>query len=238
MTNKEYAAFYKSYIDCVKQRGVSLEITGKCPLQCPFCSRQNPEHKAEVLKSPDVSLSDLSKSLSFFSGKIRFVGQISDPIYHRNFLHFIKLCSKNQKRKFSIHTTGTRKKQRWWKVAFAISGKNVRWVFGLDGTDQETANIYRVNTRFDEVISAMRLGASMGVEVIWQFIVFRHNEHQVETAKCLAKEIGVTLEIIISDRWYPHLMDIYKIYPPIGKEWNNEINGVRVPKYIYIKPQG
>jgi hypothetical protein len=35
----------------------------------------------------------------------------------------------------------------------------------------------------------------------WSFIVFNFNQHQVEEAKQLAKEIGITFEIVKSHRW-------------------------------------
>jgi MoaA/NifB/PqqE/SkfB family radical SAM enzyme len=218
MTNKEFAKFYVDYIKYAKEEIVNIETTYRCPLQCPFCQRQDPDPRTNerISKSTDISFSNYKKLVQFASN-FSFCGQISDPIYHANFLELLKETQKYPSKKFFISTTGTRKKIEWWKEAFSYSGQNIRWIFGLDGTDQETANIYRVNTKFDEVLEVMKLGASMGCIVRWQFIVFQHNEHQIEEAKKIAKEIGVDLKIQMSGRWRQEDMDKYKIYPPSDK---------------------
>jgi MoaA/NifB/PqqE/SkfB family radical SAM enzyme len=174
-------------------------------------------------KCDDITMENLKK-ITDFSEFVCFCGQISDPIYHANFLSLLEHVSKIKDKKFSINTNGTRKKIEWWKRAFELTKDNVKWVFGLDGTDQETANIHRVNTRFDEVMEVMKLGASMGCYIEWQFIVFRHNEHQLELAKSMAKEIGVDLNVRISGRWLDSYVEKHKIYPPSDK-WTS-MNGI------------
>lgn len=211
MDNKQFILLYKKLIDEAKT--INLDITYKCPLQCPFCFRQRTPAKKIIKQSTDIELSEFEKIINHCDD-ISLCGQISDPIYHDNFIGILKIINKNPNKHFQIHTNGTRKKTNWWKQAFALTGSNVRWTFGLDGTDQETANIYRVNTRYDEVMEIMKLGVSMNCTINWLFIVFRHNEHQIELAKQIAKENKINLNILESDRWPQHLMDKYQIYPP------------------------
>jgi hypothetical protein len=47
-----------------------------------------------------------------------------------------------------------------------------------------------VNARWDDIEAAMRYCAPR-VHTSWKYIVFRHNEHQIEAAEALAAEIGV-----------------------------------------------
>ncbi|HLQ60237.1 MAG TPA: radical SAM protein [Candidatus Acidoferrales bacterium] len=70
----------------------------------------------------------------------------------------------------------------------------------IDGVTQETYEKYRVNGKLDLVFSNLRhllqRRAELGLKtpsVEWQFIVFKHNEHEVEDARRLAGEIGVDL---------------------------------------------
>jgi MoaA/NifB/PqqE/SkfB family radical SAM enzyme len=205
MNSKEFSEFYSDYINSACK--FNLDITYKCPLECPFCVRQLEGGKERIKKAGEITLSEM-KMIIDKATSISFCGQISDPIYHTKFEHIMKLVSKNPHKSFSINTNGTRKKPAWWKKMYSLSHKNVSWVFGLDGADQETANIYRVNTRFEEVLEAMKLGASMGIRIVWQFIVFKHNEHQIEDAKKIADEFGIELQILKSNRW--HLVDIMK----------------------------
>ena len=149
-----------------------------------------------------------------------FCGQLSDPIYHEDFLGILSELKKYPTKLFYISTNGTRKKREWWESAFKLTTPNVRWIFGLDGTDQDTAEIYRVNTNFQDVMEVMKLGSSMGRRITWQFIVFKHNEHQIEEAKRIAKENNLNLKIEKSGRWLISDMEKYKIYPP-SEQWKS-----------------
>jgi MoaA/NifB/PqqE/SkfB family radical SAM enzyme len=219
MTNKQFSNFYKDFINRHKDKGISVDATDTCPLQCPYCPRQKESFKQKIKQSQMMPVDDYIKIIKFCNKSIRVCGQSSDPIYHPEFLKLIQLSKQNPTKTFSFHTNGTRKKLSWWKEVFKNTGFNTRFVFGLDGTDQEISNIYRVNTRYDEVMEVMKLGASMGVDIVWQFIVFKHNEHQVEEAIKIAKENNLILEIIKSDKFDPVLVEKYKIYPP-SEKWS------------------
>jgi MoaA/NifB/PqqE/SkfB family radical SAM enzyme len=198
MNSKDFSNFYSDYVNSLNK--FNLDITYKCPIECPLCSRQDTGGKAKIKRSREMTLEEFNLVINK-SNSISLCGQISDPIYHSKFQKIMEIISKHKSKLVSIHTNGTRKTSAWWKIMYELSHKNVSWVFGLDGADQETANIYRVNTRYDEVLEAMKLGASMGVNIIWQFIVFKHNEHQIETAKQIALENGICFQILKSNRW-------------------------------------
>jgi MoaA/NifB/PqqE/SkfB family radical SAM enzyme len=73
-------------------------------------------------------------------------------------------------------------------------------VVSLDGATEETYVKYRVRGKFDRVMHNMRelirrrneRGLKYPV-VEWQFIVMRHNEHEVDLAEKIADEYGVDL---------------------------------------------
>jgi radical SAM protein with 4Fe4S-binding SPASM domain len=71
-------------------------------------------------------------------------------------------------------------------------------ILSIDGVSQESYEKYRVGGDFRKVIdnisilvNAKRRRRSFRPFIMWQFIVFKHNEHEVETAKQMAKELGV-----------------------------------------------
>ncbi|MGB3555993.1 MAG: radical SAM protein [Jannaschia sp.] len=73
-------------------------------------------------------------------------------------------------------------------------------VVSLDGATQETYEKYRVRGKFDRVMHNMqeliRRRNARGLThpvVEWQFIVMKHNEHEVERAEVIAEEYGVDL---------------------------------------------
>jgi len=72
MTNKEFALMYKTYVDALRKKGSNIDATNICPIQCPFCPRQNPEKNRErILKSKDISFSNYKKLIKFSACKCR-----------------------------------------------------------------------------------------------------------------------------------------------------------------------
>jgi radical SAM protein with 4Fe4S-binding SPASM domain len=73
-----------------------------------------------------------------------------------------------------------------------------RLIISIDGVDQEAYGKYRIGGSLERVIEGtknlIRWKKEMNSKspfILWQFIVFRHNEHQIEDIRSLAKELGV-----------------------------------------------
>jgi len=71
-------------------------------------------------------------------------------------------------------------------------------VISCDGATKETYDLYRKRGDFERVIENMRalmrrkreLGSRTPL-VEWQFLVFKHNYHEIEAARALAEDVGV-----------------------------------------------
>lgn len=68
----------------------------------------------------------------------------------------------------------------------------------IDGTTQESYGKYRIRGDLDLVLSnldtLLRVRRTLGAEapfIVWKFIVHRHNEHELETARRMARERGI-----------------------------------------------
>ncbi len=64
----------------------------------------------------------------------------------------------------------------------------------IDGIDAATFNQYRVGVDFEKVVmglQALLARRPFSLEVIWQFIVMKHNQHQIEQARAIAQQLGV-----------------------------------------------
>ena len=70
-----------------------------------------------------------------------------------------------------------------------MSGIRHNVVFGLDGLE-DTHHIYRQRTNFKKVISNAKAFIQNGGIAEWQMLVFKHNQHQIDEAKQMAKDIG------------------------------------------------
>ena len=73
-----------------------------------------------------------------------------------------------------------------------------KMILSIDGATQDTYGKYRRGGNLEKVLSNVRLLLKKRKEsgrttprLEWQFLVFRHNEHEIEKARKIAKEIGV-----------------------------------------------
>ena len=59
--------------------------------------------------------------------------------------------------------------------------------FGVDGLDKKS-EIYRIGSNFEQVWETMKMGVAMNYPIVWQYIIFLYNEHEIERAKEMAEE--------------------------------------------------
>ena len=171
---------------------VHLELSSKCNASCPMCLRNicggaiNPQ-----LPLTELSLEDIKKimPLDFLKqlNRIYMCGNYGDSIIARDTLEIFKFFRKaNSSLKLSLFTNAGAKSPNWWKkLAQVIDSVH----FSIDGLE-DTNSIYRRGTDFKKIIENAKNYIAEGGHAIWDFIVFHHNEHQVETAKNLAKTMG------------------------------------------------
>ncbi|MCR5261803.1 MAG: glycosyltransferase [Candidatus Gastranaerophilales bacterium] len=79
-------------------------------------------------------------------------------------------------------------------------------VVSLDGASQETYSQYRINGNYDNVINNIKKinfykkkYDSCSPHMVWKFIVFGHNEHEIEKAKIEAEKLN--MEITFDANW-------------------------------------
>ena len=173
-----------------------LEITRRCQLQCPKCPRTFLKGQYKI---DDMKYDNYIELVDTLQPKfLNFCGNLGDPIFHPQLDKFIAYAG-DKNINFGIATAGVGKKLDWWE-RFYNSYHRGEVVFGLDGLE-DSAHNYRVGTNWQQVFDAMKLGASMNKNVIWQWIPFSFNEHQVKQAQELAKEHGIKFMLRLSSRF-------------------------------------
>tara|TARA_B100000085_G_scaffold70905_1_gene63573 strand:- start:10268 stop:11023 length:756 start_codon:yes stop_codon:yes gene_type:complete len=177
----------------------NLDISHRCILRCPQCIRQKHTSQDQIRRSFDIEDKDFQKILDYYPN-ITFCGQISDPIYHPNFLNFLRMADE-QKKCLRIATNGSGMTKDWWYEAYDYGlGRNA-WYFGVDGID-EKSELYRIGSNFKEVWKYMKLGRDLGHNVVWQYIIFGYNEHEVDEAIKIAKEEDFSLVLVNTNRGF------------------------------------
>ena len=171
---------------------LQVEATTKCNAWCPGCGRNNGGHTLStglVIEDLDINrfknLLDQLPSLD----TIDFCGTYGDAIAAANITEQVELAKLHAK-KIVVRTNGSLRNSEWWKN-FANLLKSVEhevW-FCLDGLE-DTHSIYRQGTDFNTIIDNAKAFMSAGGIAVWQFIPWKHNEHQIKDCIRMSQKLG------------------------------------------------
>jgi MoaA/NifB/PqqE/SkfB family radical SAM enzyme len=176
-------------------RTVHLEITERCNAACPMCARNinggedNPHLKDHELTLEDCKIIFQPNFIAQLD-RMYMCGNYGDPVNAKDTLEvFNYFRTHNAKMNLTMYTNGSAKKTEWWSQLAKVMGKNAYVVFSIDGLE-DTNHLYRQNTIWSKIIENAQAFIDAGGRARWDYIVFAHNEHQVEQAETLSKSMG------------------------------------------------
>lgn len=173
---------------------IEIEPTTSCNLRCPQCVSGTRSFTRETgmlqlenyFKVIDEIYPELIWLILYFQG---------EPYLHKQFLKMVTYAS--QKKIYVATSTNGHYLNDETARATVESGLS-RMIISIDGTNQESYEKYRIGGDFEKVIQGTknilewkRKLNSSTPHIIWQFIVFKHNEHEIPAIQQLAKELGV-----------------------------------------------
>ena len=199
---------------------ISFEPTTSCNLRCPECpsglrafSRPTGMLKKDFFRE---TIDQLSKELTYLV--FYFQGE---PYLNPDFLNMVQYAA--SKKIYTATSTN----------AHYLNGANAkktiesgldRLIISIDGTSQEVYQQYRVGGKLSKVLEGAANIVKWKKElksktpfIIFQFLVVRHNEHQIEEVNRLAKEIGVDQVRLKTAQVYDYENDPNKLIPTIEK---------------------
>jgi radical SAM protein with 4Fe4S-binding SPASM domain len=173
---------------------ISFEPTTSCNLRCPECpSGLRAFTRPTGMLQKDFfrqTIDEIHKELLYLI--FYFQGE---PYLNPSFLEMVKYAS--EKKIYTATSTNAHYLTDENARKTVESGLD-RLIISIDGTTQETYKQYRVGGNLDKVIAGAKNIVKWKKElksktpfVFFQFLVVKHNEHQIEEIKQLAKEIGV-----------------------------------------------
>lgn len=173
---------------------VSIEPTTACNLACPEC----PSGLKQFSRPTGKLNLDLNKKMIQSIGKqlmyINYYFQ-GEPFLHPDFLELIREAKRHK-----IYTaTSTNAHFITAKKADEIVASGLdRLIISIDGLTQKTYESYRINGKLEKVLEGSRLmveakkkAKSNTPHLIFQFLVVKPNEHEVDKLTDLALEIGI-----------------------------------------------
>ncbi len=173
---------------------LSFEPTTACNLRCPECpsglrafTRPTGNLKSDFFRRTlDEVADDLVYLIFYFQGEPYIHPQFLDMVQHARERGIYTITSTNG------HFLNDENARR------TVESGLDRLIISIDGTTQEVYEQYRIGGRLDVVLQGARnvvrwkrqLG-SRTPHLIFQMLVVRPNEHQLDEVRRLAREIGI-----------------------------------------------
>lgn len=195
---------------------ISFEPTTSCNLRCPECPSglrafTRPTGMLQKNFFRDT-IDQLHKELLYLV--FYFQGE---PYLNTDFLEMVKYAS--SKKIYTATSTNAHYLTEANAKKTVESGLD-RLIISIDGTTQETYKQYRVGGNLNKVLAGAINIVKWKKElksktpfIIFQFLVVRHNEHEIEEVKRLAKEIGVDDVWLKTAQVYDYENDPNKLIP-------------------------
>lgn len=171
---------------------VHMEISEKCNISCLMCDRNMNGGKVNpYLKNRDLPFKVIEKAfkpgLIQQLNRVTFCGNYGDPILASDLIPSLRYFRKhNEYIKLGIITSGCSRPPHWWEELAKVV-TTVR--FSIDGLE-DTHKVYRKGAIWSLIIKNAKTYIDAGGYAIWDYLVFGHNEHQVEEARQLSEELG------------------------------------------------
>jgi MoaA/NifB/PqqE/SkfB family radical SAM enzyme len=175
---------------------VHLEMTDKCNAACPMCPRLDSQGRPNLnLHNTEITLADakaiFTPEVLRHLDQIYLCGNFGDPMAARDTLEVLEYFrSENPTIRLGMHTNGSARPASWWsRLGSLMSQSGDYCKFALDGLE-DTNHLYRRNTRWTKIMESVEAYISAGGRAHWEFLIFRHNQHQVEQAREMATRLG------------------------------------------------
>jgi radical SAM protein with 4Fe4S-binding SPASM domain len=199
---------------------ISFEPTTSCNLRCPECPSGLREftRPTGMLKKDffTTTIDEIHKELLYLI--FYFQGE---PYLNPDFLDMVQYAS--SKNIYTATSTNAHYLNDANAKRTVESGLD-RLIISIDGTTQDVYQQYRVGGNLTKVMEGARNIVKWKKElksktpfIFFQFLVVKHNEHQIDDIKKLAKEIGVDEVRFKTAQVYDYENDPNNLIPTISK---------------------
>jgi radical SAM protein with 4Fe4S-binding SPASM domain len=169
-----------------------IEPTNICNLRCPLCPSGNGSLSRARGMMPLGTFRDIIDQVADQIGMLILWNQ-GESFLNPEFYSMLEYAASKQ-----LYTMSSTNASLPLDHARIIKSGLSRLIISMDGISEDTYNGYRVNGNYRLVLDNMQALARAKRELksrtpllVWQFIIMRHNEHEIAAVRQKAKEIGV-----------------------------------------------
>lgn len=184
---------------------ITIETSTHCNAGCPHCARYDLNgnlHPSLVLGHLDINgiINNLQIDKLTNLQQVIIQGDKGDPLMNPDLERLIDAFTLAPLHpEILINTNGSIRSQKWWE-SLPKKYPDVKIMFSIDGL-QDTNHLYRVGLDFQTIIRNARAFIDTGGYAIWRFLIFQHNQHQIEQALEISKNLGFSeFECVSADR--------------------------------------
>lgn len=190
---------------------IMAEMTDYCNAACPMCNRFDwnlnlvkgvtNRHHTTLQFIKDKIGDDILSRLKVWTCQ----GTYGDASMNPESLDIFRYL-KNINPKIDIHmiTNGGARKKEFWS---ALADINVSVTFSIDGL-KDTNHLYRRNVKWNNLMDNVKAFIEHGGSANWEYLVFKHNQHQIDEARLFSKKLGFKkFSHSFSERWQDYNSD-------------------------------
>lgn len=173
-----------------------IELTSKCNAACPGCPRN--VYGGYSLPWLDKDEWTYDEFVEYFPPElisrqrfILFCGNYGDPGVCKDLVEIVAYIKEhNWDNTLRIHTNGGMRTPTFWRELASVMNPKQDWViFSIDGLE-DTNHIYRRNVDWDRLMANANAFIGAGGRATWEYLIFGHNEHQIEEARAMATDMN------------------------------------------------
>ena len=219
-----------SYITTDNLTNIMAEMTDYCNAACPMCNRfdwdlnlikgvTNAHHTTLEFVKQRIGDEIISRLKGWICQ-----GTYGDAVMNPETLEIFKYLKEvNPTIGIGMITNGGARNTDFWET---LAELKVGVTFSIDGL-ADTNHLYRRNIKWDRLMENVNAFITNGGKANWSFLVFKHNQHQIDEAKKLSEELGfIDFEYAFSERWQDFNSD--------GEY--RDITSLKVDDYVIEKP--
>ena len=179
-----------------------IELTNACNAACPMCTRF---HINSPLVRPDLEIDQITidKFKQYFPPEviqkcevILFCGVHGDPGMARDLYEICCYIDEvSPETTIRMNTNGGMRKPEFWAKLGELFHRKLKdhwsWscTFSIDGLE-DTNHLYRRNVEWNKLMANVKAFLDAGGRAEWDYLIFKHNEHQIDEAMTLSKQLG------------------------------------------------
>ena len=219
-----------SYITTDNLTNIMAEMTDYCNAACPMCNRfdwdlnlvkgvTNAHHTTLEFVKEKIGDEIVSRLKGWMCQ-----GTYGDAVMNPETLEIFKYLKEiNPHISITMFTNGGARNTDFWKTLAELGVDVTFSIDGLEGTN----HLYRRNVKWDTLMKNVNIFIGSGGRAKWHFLVFKHNQNQIEDAEKLSKELGFkNFESAFSERWQDFN----------SKGEYRDITSLKVDEYVIEKP--